>query len=179
MSIRAFENTQPELHARVYVDESAIVIGDVILEEDCSIWPTTVLRGDVNKIRVGKRTNIQDGTVLHVSHANENNPEGDPVIIGTDVTVGHRVVLHGCTIEDECLIGINAVVLDKAYIQKHVLIGANSLVPPGKIVESGYLYLGSPIKKIRALTEHELAYFKQSALHYVALKERTLRSLIL
>ncbi len=172
MSIRKFGNILPLLKQHVYVDESAVVIGDVVLEEDVSVWPTAVIRGDVNKIRIGKRTNIQDGAVLHVSHANDANPNGDPLIIGNDVTIGHRVVLHGCTIDDECLIGINSVVLDKAHIKRHVLIGANSLVPPGKVLESGYLYLGSPVKQIRKLTEEELAYFTYSAEHYVKLKNR-------
>jgi carbonic anhydrase/acetyltransferase-like protein (isoleucine patch superfamily) len=174
MNIRTFKNNTPTLGQRVMVDDSAVLIGNVTLGDDSSVWPATVIRGDVNNIHIGERTSIQDGTVLHVSHANNINPEGDALMIGDDVTVGHRVVLHGCTIGDECLIGINSVVLDKAVLQKHVLLGANSLVPPGKVLESGYLYLGSPVKQVRRLTEAELAYFKYSAEHYVTLKDEYL-----
>jgi carbonic anhydrase/acetyltransferase-like protein (isoleucine patch superfamily) len=133
-----------------------------------------VVRGDVNQISIGARTNIQDGSVLHVNHAGEYNPQGNPLVIGHDVTIGHRVVLHGCTIEDECLIGINSVVMDGAIIREQVLVGANSLVPPGKELASGYLYVGSPVKQIRALTATEKAFFKYSAQHYVALKDNYL-----
>jgi len=172
MNIRNFQEFSPQLGKHVFIDETAVVIGQVTLGDDCSIWPQTVIRGDENTITIGQRTNIQDGSVLHVNHANERNPTGDPLLIGNDVTVGHRVVLHGCTIEDECLIGINSVILDRALIKKNVLIGANSLVPSGKILESGYLYLGSPVKKIRQLTAEEIALLKYSALHYVELKNK-------
>ena len=172
MNIRAFENHRPTLGERVYVDESAVVIGQVSLGDDAAIWPTAVVRGDVNCISIGARSNIQDGAVLHVSHAADFNPDGDPLVIGDDVTVGHRVVLHGCTIEDECLIGINSVVMDKAMVHSQVLIGANSLVPPGKELASGFLYVGSPVKQIRPLTKAELSYFKYSADHYVTLKNQ-------
>ena len=159
MAIRIFKKVLPQIAENAWVDESAIVIGDVTIGADSSIWPTAVIRGDVNSITIGQRTSIQDGTVIHVSHATEGNPGGDAVIVGDDVTVGHRVVLHGCTIEDQCLIGINSVILDKAIVRKHVLIGANSLVPPGKELASGYLYLGSPVKAVRPLTEAEIAFF--------------------
>lgn len=172
MNIRSFENHRPTLGERVYVDESAVVIGQVSLGDDAAIWPTAVVRGDVNCISIGARSNIQDGAVLHVSHAADFNPDGDPLVIGDDVTVGHRVVLHGCTIEDECLIGINSVVMDKAMVHSQVLIGANSLVPPGKELASGFLYVGSPVKQIRPLTKAELSYFKYSADHYVTLKNQ-------
>ena len=174
MNIRSFQEISPIIGQNVFIDSTAIVIGQVQLGDDCSVWPCTVIRGDENTITIGQRTNIQDGSVLHVNHANQLNPTGDPLIIGNDVTIGHRVVLHGCTIEDECLIGINSVILDKVIIKKHVLIGANSLVPSGKILESGYLYLGSPVKQIRALTDNEIAFFKYSAAHYVELKNKYL-----
>ncbi len=174
MNLRPYRDHSPELGQRVYVDSSAVVIGQVSLADDSAIWPTVVVRGDVNYISIGKRSNIQDGCVLHVSHEASFNPGGDPLIIGDDVTVGHRAVLHGCTIENECLIGINTVILDKAIIRSQVLIGANSLVPPGKELESGYLYVGSPVKQIRPLTADELAYFKYSANNYVQLKDEYL-----
>lgn len=172
MNIRCFQGAEPQFAERVYVDSTAVVIGNVSLADDCSIWPTAVVRGDVNQITIGIRSNIQDGSVLHVNHANKRNPQGDALSIGDDVTVGHRVVLHGCRIADQCLIGINTVVMDKVVVEKHVLIAANSLVPPGKVLESGYLYVGSPVKKIRALTDDEKAYFKYSAEHYVILKDQ-------
>lgn len=174
MNIRPFDGHKPTLGKRVYIDESAVVIGQVRLGDDAAVWPTAVVRGDVNHITIGARSNIQDGAVLHVNHAAEFNPEGDPLVIGADVTVGHRVVLHGCTIENECLIGINTVVMDKAVVRSQVLIGANSLVPPGKELASGFLYVGSPVKQTRPLTEAELRYFKYSAEHYVKLKDQYL-----
>ena len=174
MNIRNFQDHQPQLGKNVFIDATALVIGQVQLGDDCSVWPLTVIRGDENTITIGARSNIQDGSVLHVNHANELNLKGDALRIGNDVTIGHRVVLHGCTIEDECLIGINSVVLDQAVVKKHVLVGANSLVPPGKILESGYLYLGSPVKQIRKLTDDEIAFFKHSAAHYVELKNKYL-----
>lgn len=174
MKIREFDGHLPALGKRVFVDASAVVIGQVSLADDVAIWPTVVVRGDVNRIEIGARSNIQDGSVLHVNHKSSFNPEGDPLVIGEDVTVGHRVVLHGCTIEDECLIGINSVVMDRAIVHKNVLIGANSLVPPGKELQSGFLYVGSPVKQMRRLTEDELNFFKYSAEHYVRLKDQYL-----
>lgn len=176
MNVRKFEGKTPQLAQDVYIDETAVVIGDVEIGRDSAIWPTAVVRADVNKITIGERSNIQDGTICHVNHKHKDNPEGDPLVIGDDVTIGHRVVLHGCTIEDECLIGINTVVMDKVLIQKNVLVGANSLVPQGKALASGYLYMGSPVKQIRPLTDDEMAYFKYSADHYVALKNKHMKS---
>jgi carbonic anhydrase/acetyltransferase-like protein (isoleucine patch superfamily) len=170
MATRKFQNLEPVLKNRVYIDDTAVVIGDVVLGDDCGVWPTAVIRGDVNTIRIGERTNIQDGSILHVTHVNQANPQGAALTIGNDVTIGHRVVLHGCHISDECLIGMGSLILDDVQIPKHVLIGANSLVPPGKILESGYLYLGSPVKKIRPLTDAEITFFRYSAEHYVKLK---------
>lgn len=147
----------------------ATVIGEVTLGTDASVWPGAVVRGDVNRIAIGAATNIQDGSVLHVSHRGEHNPEGGALVIGARVTVGHTVILHACTIEDECLIGMGSIVLDRAVIQKHVLLGAGSLVPEGKTLESGWLYLGRPAKPVRRLTGEEIAYFNYSAEHYVKL----------
>ena len=174
MNLRTFNKKSPTLGKRVYVDETAVVIGDVHFGNDCSVFPTVVIRGDVNRIQIGKGTNIQDGSVLHVNHEGEFNSRGDPLNIGDYVTVGHRAVLHGCTIGNYCLIGINAVVLDKVVIPDYVLIGAHCLVPPGKILESGFLYVGSPAKKVRELTPEEKEYFKYSAEHYMELKDQYL-----
>ncbi|WP_130538309.1 gamma carbonic anhydrase family protein [Thiomicrorhabdus indica] len=169
MSVRMYKSFTPSLQESTWVDESAVVIGRCELAEDVSVWPNATLRGDVNDIQIGARSNIQDGCVLHTTHESDIS-KGSKCIVGEDVTVGHNVVLHGCVLENECLIGMGAVVLDNAVVQTHVLVGANSLVPAGKVLESGYLYLGSPVKKIRELTQEEKAFFKYSAQHYVKLK---------
>jgi len=169
MSIRNYKQYSPQIDATAWVDESAVVIGQCELGEDVGIWPNATLRGDVNLIKIGARSNIQDGAVVHTTHASEVS-KGSQTIVGDDVTVGHNAVLHGCIIEDECLIGMGAVVLDNAIVEKHVLVGANSLVPGGKRLESGCLYVGNPVKKLRELTDDEKAFFKYSAQHYVELK---------
>ena len=169
MAIRKYLGQLPVIADTAWVDESAVVIGKCDLAADVGIWPNATLRGDVNDIKIGARSNIQDGAVVHTTHESEVS-KGSKCIVGEDVTVGHNAVLHGCIIEDECLIGMGAVVLDNALVQKHVLVGANSLVPPGKVLESGYLYVGSPVKQVRPLTEKEIAFFKYSAAHYVKLK---------
>ena len=170
MAVRSFKNLVPKIGKRAYVDESAAVIGDVQLSEDASIWPMCSIRGDVNLIQIGARSNIQDGSVIHVTHRFKELPEGHATIVGNDVTVGHKVMLHGCTIEDLCLIGMGSIVLDGAIIRSKVLLGAGSLVPEGKDLEGGYLWLGRPAKKMRELTEAELNWFEYSARHYVKLK---------
>ena len=174
MNIREFNHIIPTLGERVFIDDTAVIIGEVTIGDDSSVFPTTVIRGDVNSISIGARTNIQDGSVLHVSHRHPENPAGDPICIGDDVTVGHRVVLHGCTIENQCLIGINSVVMDNVVVESHVIIGANSLVPPNKRLKSGYLYLGSPVKQVRPLSEEEISFLSYSAEHYVRLKDNYL-----
>jgi carbonic anhydrase/acetyltransferase-like protein (isoleucine patch superfamily) len=178
MTIRAFSGKTPLLGARVYVDATALALGDVILGDDASLWPMAVARGDVQAIRIGARTNIQDGSVLHVTQDNRFNPGGRALVIGDDVTVGHGVVLHACTVENLVLVGMGSTVLDGAVIRSRVMIGAGSLVSPNKVLESGYLYLGSPVKQARALTEKELEYLEFSARHYVALKELHLQETI-
>lgn len=172
MSIRRFEDKHPAIHATSYIDETALVLGDVTIGENCSIWPLTVIRGDVNSIRIGNNTNIQDNSVLHVSHDSPYNPGGFELKVGNNVTVGHRVILHGCEIADSCLIGMGSTIMDGAKIESHTLIGAGSLVTPNKQLESGYLWMGSPIRKIRKLNNDELGSIEYSALHYVKLKNR-------
>lgn len=174
MSVRVFDGFHPKLQSGAYVDEQALVAGRVELGVDSSVWPMTVVRGDVNYIRIGARTNIQDGSVLHVTHDSEYAPGGQPLIVGDEVTIGHRVVLHACTVEDRCLIGMGAVVLDGAVIRAGAMIGAGALVTPGKDLEGGYLYVGSPARRQRELTEKEKAFLGYSADHYVQLKNRWL-----
>ena len=174
MNIRSFQDMTPELGSAVYVDESAVVIGDVVLGDDCSVWPQAVIRGDMHRIRVGKRTSIQDGSVLHITHASNYNEAGWPLTIGDDVTIGHRAILHGCTIGNRILIGNGAIVMDGAVIDDNVIIGANALVPPGKHLESGFLYVGSPCKPARPVTEKEKSFFLYTAANYVKLKDQYL-----
>jgi len=172
MSVRDFQGVAPQLAAGAFIDPTALVVGDVVLGEDSSIWPLTVLRGDVNKIRIGARSNIQDNSVIHVTHPHGEVPEGHAVIVGDNVTVGHRVILHGCRIGDHCLVGVGSTVMDGAVLEPYVLLGAGSLVSPGKVLEGGYLWLGSPVRKIRPLTEDERRWIEYSAQNYVDLKNQ-------
>lgn len=172
MPIRSFEGQMPDIHPTAFVDPTAVVIGRVSLGADASIWPTSVVRGDINAIRIGARTNIQDGSVLHVTHDSEFSPGGQALEVGSDVTVGHKVVLHACRVEDLCLIGMGAVILDGAVIHGRTMVGAGSLVSPGKELEGGYLWVGQPVRRIRPLSEGELAFLAYSARHYAQLKDR-------
>lgn len=177
MPIRCFQGITPQLAASAYVDPQAVIIGRVTLGEYSSVWPCAVLRGDVNDICIGERTNIQDGAVLHVAHEGAHG-KGFSLIIGNDVTIGHNATVHACRIEDEVLIGMNATVLDGAVVPKHCMIGANALVPPGKQLESGWLYMGVPVKAVRQLTAEEIAFFKYSAAHYVQLMQQYQASVV-
>ena len=169
-NIAAYQGKLPQIAASAWVHPSAQVIGDVVIGERASVWCNSVVRGDVNLIRIGNDSNIQDLCTLHVSHVRHDQPgSGAALVIGERVTVGHNVILHGCTIGDECLIGMGAIVMDQAVLQPRVLVGAGSLVPEGKVLESGHLYLGRPAKLVRPLTEEELAHFAYSAAHYVRL----------
>jgi carbonic anhydrase/acetyltransferase-like protein (isoleucine patch superfamily) len=172
MTLRCFEGVSPRIAPSAYVDPSAVVIGDVTVGEDASLWPMVVARGDVNSIEIGARSNIQDGTILHVSHDSEFAPGGFPLRIGADITVGHRVILHGCRIEDGCLVGMGATVMDGAILRSGVLLGAGSLVPPGQDLEGGFLWVGSPARRVRPLREQERAFLGYSPKHYVELKNR-------
>ena len=172
MTVRKFEKATPRIASSAYVDDTALVIGDVTLEEDVSLWPKVVARGDVNSIYIGARTNIQDGTILHVSHDSEFAPGGFALHIGADITVGHQAILHGCTIEDRCLVGMAATVMDGAVVQSGAIVGAGSLVPPGRTLQGGYLWVGSPARKARPLRPEEEGFLDYSAAHYVELKNR-------
>jgi carbonic anhydrase/acetyltransferase-like protein (isoleucine patch superfamily) len=175
MAIRPYKGILPKLGARVYVDESAAVIGDVVLGDDASVWPMCSVRGDVNHIRIGARTNIQDNSVIHVTHKYADLPAGRACVVGDDVTVGHQCVLHACTIGNRCLIGMGSIVLDGAVLHDGVLLGAGSLVTEGKELEGGYLWIGRPARKMRELTQQEMAWFEYSAKHYVKLKNDYLK----
>lgn len=169
--IRSYRGIEPRFGEHVYVDPSAVVVGDVEIGEHSSIWPLVSARGDVNHIRIGKRTNVQDNCTIHVSRVSDRNPEGHPVHIGDDVTVGHQVMLHGCKIGNRVLIGMGAVIMDGVVVEDDVIIGAGSLIPPGKVLRSGYLYVGSPVKEQRQLTQQELDFLPESAANYVELKD--------
>lgn len=172
MAIRPFAELIPKIHPTAYVDETALLIGQVTLEEDSSVWPMAVIRGDINSIHIGKRSNIQDSTVIHVTHAGKHNPQGFATYVGDDVTVGHRCILHGCTIQDRCLIGMGVCLMDGVVVESNVIVGAGSLVSPGKILESGYLWLGSPARRVRPLNEKELEFLIYSSSYYVQLKNK-------
>lgn len=173
-NIRAIQGKSPKIGKLTYIDPAAVVIGDVTIGDDSSIWPMAVVRGDVNYITIGKRTNIQDGAILHVTHNGPYTPGGIPLCLGNDNTIGHGAILHACTITDYCLIGINTVILDGAYIEDHVMIAAGSLVPPGKHLKRGYLYLGNPAREVRTLTPKEREQLEYSASHYVNIKNQYL-----
>ena len=173
--IRPYLDRHPVLGQRVYVDEAARVIGDVVLGDDVSVWPFTVIRGDVNFVRIGARTNVQDGTVIHVSHDGPHAKLGGfATVIGEDVTIGHKAIIHACRIEDAVLIGMGAIVLDGAVVKKHGFVGAGALIAPGKVVGEGELWLGNPARKARMLSDAEIEALYYSAGHYVRLKDEYL-----
>lgn len=166
MTISAFEGQRPRLGRGAWVAPSADVMGDVELGDDASVWYGAVLRGDVMPIRVGARTNIQDLTVVHVTSGQF------PTTIGDDVTVGHRAILHGCTVDHYCLIGMGAIILDGAHVEPYCLVGAGALVTPGTRIPEGSLVLGAPAKVIRPVTDDDRRAFEASAAHYVELARR-------
>ncbi|HSG60369.1 MAG TPA: gamma carbonic anhydrase family protein [Pseudomonadales bacterium] len=175
-NIRPYLEYQPQIAERVLIDSSAVVIGNVSLHDDVSVWPLCVLRGDVNRIVVGPRSNIQDGTVIHVSRPKPNLPDGWPTLIGADVTIAHKVMLHGCTIEDRVLVGMGAIIMDGVHIASDVIVAAGALVPPGKHLASGYVYSGSPAKASRPLREEEKMLFLKQSANYVTLKDQYLNA---
>lgn len=175
MPLSSYLETSPVIGDGVYLHPSCQVIGDVTLGDDSSVWCNTVLRGDVNRIVIGRGTNIQDLTMGHVSHKTPDKPQGSPLVVGDYVTVGHSVILHGCTIGNECLIGMGSIVMDDVVVPDHVMIGAGSLVSPGKVLEGGMLYMGRPAKAVRKLTDEEIAYLRYSAEHYMRLKNNYLK----
>ena len=175
MPLISFLGSSPVIGERIFLHPSCQVIGDVRIGDDSSVWCNTVLRGDVNRIVIGRGTNVQDLTMGHVSHKTTEKPEGSPLLIGDHVTVGHAVILHGCTIGNECLIGMGSIIMDDVLIPDRVMIAAGSLISPGKELHSGMLYVGRPAKVLRALTEEEISYLKHSAEHYMGLKDNYLK----
>jgi carbonic anhydrase/acetyltransferase-like protein (isoleucine patch superfamily) len=176
-NVRRFRGKSPALGERVLIDPSAVVLGDVTLGDDVSVWPQACVRGDMHYIRVGPRTSIQDGCVLHITHAGPYNPDGWPLVIGEEVTIGHSVTLHGCTLGSRILVGMGSVIMDGAVIEDEVVIAAGTLVTPGKRLRSGHLYGGSPVREMRALRQSEHEFFTYSAANYVRLKDQHLSEL--
>ncbi|KPQ22593.1 MULTISPECIES: gamma carbonic anhydrase family protein [unclassified Halomonas] len=173
-ALRSFDNVTPRLGKRVFIDSASVVIGDVELGDDSSVWPMTVIRGDMHRIRIGARTSVQDGSVLHITHASEFNPDGFPLTVGDDVTIGHKAILHGCTLGSRILVGMGAIVMDGAVVEDEVIIAAGAVVTPGKHLESGYVYAGNPAKALRPLKDKERAFFPYTAGNYVKLKDKFL-----
>lgn len=173
-ALRSHRGLTPRLGERVYVDPASVVVGDVVLGDDSSVWPTAVIRGDMHRIRIGARTSVQDGSVLHITHASDYNPGGYPLTIGDEVTIGHRAVLHGCTLGDRILVGMGAIVMDGAVVEDEVIIAAGAVVTPGKRLESGHVYAGNPAKALRPLKDAERCFFAYSAGNYVKLKDQYL-----
>lgn len=173
--LESFQGISPRVGESVYIAETALLIGSIEIEDQASIWPGTVIRADVNSIKIGEGTNIQDNSVLHVTHKHAENPSGYPLKIGRFVTVGHRVILHGCSIGNYCLIGMGSIILDGATLDDEVIIGAGSLITEGKHLKRGFLYLGTPAKPIRELTKKELALIQYSAKHYIELKNKYIK----
>ena len=177
MTIRTYNNKTPNIDKSAYIDPASTVIGDVTIGEDSSIWPTAVIRGDMHQIKIGSKTSIQDGTICHITHDGQYSVGGYPLTIGSEVTVGHNAILHGCTIHDKVLIGMGSVVLDGAVIESNVILGAGSLVSPNKVLKSGFLYVGRPAVEKRPLTKKESAFIQYSANNYVKLKNTYLKEL--
>ena len=173
-SLRSYRGIYPHVSSGVYIDGAACVIGDVTLAKDVSIWPMVVIRGDVNRIAIGVNSNVQDGAVLHVSRRTSANPNGHPLIIGANVTIGHKAMLHGCSIGDRVLVGMGAIILDGVIVDSDVIIAAGSVVPPGKHLQAGYLYMGNPARQARRLTDAELGFFTQFSTNYIDLKNEYL-----
>lgn len=169
-NVKSYKGITPTIGKDVFIEDSAVLYGDITLNDDVSIWPLVAARGDVNTITIGARSNIQDGTVLHVTRKSPSNPDGNPLVIGEDVTIGHKAMLHGCTVGNRVLIGMGAIIMDGAVVGDDVIVGAGSLVPPNKKLEPGYLYVGNPAKQARPLKDSEVAFLKISAVNYVNLK---------
>lgn len=170
-TVRSHKGIWPVIDPSVFVDPTAVIIGDVVIGQDSSVWPFSVIRGDMHRIRIGKRVSVQDGSVLHITHASDYNPDGFPLTIGDDVTIGHQATLHGCTIHDRVLIGMKAMVMDGAIVESDVILGAGAVVPPGKVLASGHVYIGNPAKAVRAITAKEKSYFIYTAANYAQLKD--------
>lgn len=177
ISLRSFRGHTPKLGDRVLIDPAAVVLGDVTLGDDVSVWPGTIIRGDMHSIKIGARSSVQDGSVLHITHASDFNPGGWPLTIGREVTIGHNATLHGCTLGNRILVGMGAVVMDGAVVEDEVVIAAGALITPKKTLVSGHLYAGSPARQVRELSDKERAFFSYSADNYVRLKDQHIEEL--
>jgi carbonic anhydrase/acetyltransferase-like protein (isoleucine patch superfamily) len=166
--VRPFDGKAPRLHDSVFVAETALVVGDVVVGEQSTIWFGAVVRGDVNSVRIGARTNVQDQSVIHVTRGTH------PTVVGDDVTLGHRVTLHGCTVKDRCIIGMGSIVLDGSVVGEESLVGAGSVVAPGTVVPPRTLALGTPARVKRPLTAAEIGRIRESADRYVQYAKRYL-----
>lgn len=175
MAVRPFAGQTPNVGNDVFIDETAVIIGDVTLADNASVWPHCSLRGDLLSIHIGNNTNIQDQTIIHTTHQSQYH-QGAKVQIGDSVTIGHGAIIHGCTIQDLSLVGMGAIILDHAVVESFVIVGAGSVVGPNKVLESGYVWLGNPVRKARALTEEERQFMRYSADNYVKLKNKYLLS---
>ncbi len=175
MSVRPYREWQPVIGRGAWIDPAATVIGRVTIAEDVSIWPGTIVRGDVNSISIAARTNIQDGCILHVASARLAGGEGIPLVVGEECTVGHGVILHACTVGRRCLIGTGAIVMDGAVIGDEVIVGAGALILAGMHLPARTLWIGSPARQQRALEAKEIAFLAESAAHYVDLKNDYLK----
>ena len=171
MVCRNYQSHTPDVHETAFVDDTAVLIGNVTVARDASLWPLSVARGDVGAIRIGARTNVQDGVILHTTPRSRFSPAYD-LEIGDEVTVGHGAILHACTVGNLCLVGMNATVLDGAVLEPYAMIAANALVAPGKRVTGKFLWAGVPAQKMRPLKDQELEFLAYSAQHYVELKNQ-------
>lgn len=178
MPIYPFAGITPTIDPTAFVHPDAVVIGDVWIGPDSSIWPGAVIRGDVNFIRIGRGTNIQDGAILHVSRATDKKPDGLPLRIHDHVIIGHNVTLHACTLQTGCMVGMGAIVLDGAIVEENAMVGAGGLVPPGKTIGTGELWVGAPAKRLRMLSQDEINDLQATALHYQQLAKRHAAALI-
>lgn len=170
MQIRSYQGFTPQIGEGCFIDPSSVIIGRVKIGKNSSIWCNSVARGDVSDIHIGENTNIQDLTMLHVTHYNAGISAEAPLTIGNNVTIGHSCCLHACTVMDNVLVGMGSTLLDNCVVESNVFIGAGSVVPPNKTLESGYLYFGNPLKQIRPLTAEEIQFIQYSAEHYVRVK---------
>lgn len=177
MPIYAFQDVMPTIDSSAFIHPDAVIIGDVHIGPNSSVWPGVVIRGDVNFIRIGERTNIQDGSILHVTRPSEKHPNGIPLIIGHGITIGHQVSLHACHLMDGCMIGIGAIVLDQAIVEQQSMVGAGSLVAPRKCVHQKELWIGSPAQRLRTMSDKELNAIAATTQNYCNLAQNYQRSL--
>jgi carbonic anhydrase/acetyltransferase-like protein (isoleucine patch superfamily) len=176
MSVRPYRGIRPEVGRGVWIDPAATVIGRVTIGDDASLWPGVIVRGDVNWISIGARTNIQDGAVLHVGSSRLAGGDGIPCIVGEECSIGHAAVVHACTLGRRCLVGMGAILMDGAVAGDECIIGAGALVTAGTVIPPRTLWVGSPARERRALEPNEIAFLAESAAHYVALKDDYLRT---